>query len=216
MSFDESSSGANYLSSLKQSGSPQAAGAAAARAPDVPRPSEVPPANGNPTSTASAPTVEHRKSPRYRCKGSARLQESGGTVSIWATFADISMHGCYVEAATPFRVGAVLGLQLEVNGFRVEATGEVRVSYPSLGMGISFTKVSEEDRERLRGLIRSISTPSVIVSPRTAQRPPSTLQSEGLPAVANPGAALQAILNFFEDRHVMGREEFLKILRQTR
>jgi hypothetical protein len=32
--------------------------------------------------------------------------------------------------------------------------------------------------------------------------------------VANPGAVVQAIQNFFKDRHVMGREEFLKILRQ--
>jgi hypothetical protein len=33
--------------------------------------------------------------------------------------------------------------------------------------------------------------------------------------VANPSAALQAMLNFFEDRQMMGREEFLGILRKS-
>ena len=37
-----------------------------------------------------------------------------------------------------------------MNDYRVEVTGEVRVSYPGLGMGISLTEVSDKDRERLR------------------------------------------------------------------
>jgi PilZ domain len=165
--------------------------------------------------TRSFAATENRKSPRYRCKGSAHLQEPGSTVATWATFADISMHGCYVEASAPYPVGTTLGLKLDANGFRVEATGEVRVAYPNLGMGISFTRMSDEDRERLRELMRSISRPSVIVSPRAAGQSPPIPQTESMQAVANPGAALQAMLNFFEDRHMMGREEFLRILRKS-
>jgi hypothetical protein len=144
----------------------------------------------------------------------AHLQENG-TVATWATFADISMHGCYVEAATPRRLGTVLNLRLEVNGFRVQAAGEVRVVYPNLGMGIRFIKISEGDRERLRELVNSISRSSVILGPRVATRAPSIPQSRALPSVADPGAALQALQSFFEDRHVMGREEFLTILRKS-
>jgi hypothetical protein len=136
-------------------------------------------------------------------------------VATWATFTDISLHGCYVEASATYRVGATLALTIEVNGFRVETRGEVRVAYPNLGMGISFTKVSDQDRERLRTLVRSISPPSVILGSRLAPRSPSIPQPDALPTVANPGAALQAMLNFFEDRHIMGREEFLRILRKS-
>ncbi len=125
------------------------------------------------------------------------------------------MHGCYVETASPYRAGAVLGLKLDANGFRVEALGQVRVVYPGLGMGISFAKMSDEDRERLRELVRSLSPTSVIVSPRTEQHFPSTSQSPASPSAANPAAALQAMQKFFEDRHVMGREEFLRILRSS-
>jgi hypothetical protein len=211
MGFDETSEGADYLSALKRSGSPQAAGAATARAPDLPQSAatlkEVPATNRpNPART------EKRKTPRYRCKGSAHLQESGSAVSTWATFADISMHGCYVEAATPLRVGTLLGLTLDVNGFRVEASGEVRVAYPNLGMGISFTKMSEQDRGRLREMVNSISRrSSAIPIAESASIPQSTAP----PAVPNPAATLQALQSFFENRHVMGREEFLKILRQN-
>jgi PilZ domain-containing protein len=206
---DEIDAGAAYLAALKQSAKPQAAGAAAARAPEVPR-------SAARTGDAIAPgSADKRKSPRYRCQGSAHIHEVDSGVAIWTTFTDISLHGCYVEATTTYRVGAVLGLKLEANGFRVEATGEVRVTYPNLGMGISFSKMSEQDRERLRELVRSISRPSVIVSQRLVQRPPTIPLAEGPLAVANPSATLKAMRDFFEDRQMMGREEFLRILRKN-
>jgi hypothetical protein len=82
-------------------------------------------------------------------------------------------------------------------------------------MGISFTKMTDEAREHLRELVRSISRPSVILGARVAMPAPSTLQPEGSAQVASPSAALQAMVNFFEDRHMMDREEFLRILRKT-
>jgi len=207
---DENDAGAAYLAALKQSTVPQVGGAAAARAP------EVPPSSGTRTGGANPRgSVDKRRSPRYRCQGSAHIREIDSGVSIWTTFTDISLHGCYVEATTTCRVGVVLALKLEANGFRVEAAGEVRVAYPNLGMGISFTKVSEEDRERLRELVRSISRPSVILGARSAGRAQAAPPTEALPRVANPGAALQAMLDFFEDRQMMGREDFLRILRKN-
>jgi hypothetical protein len=218
MSSNETNEGAAYLSTLKNSGSPPVAGKAAVGAATVRPPAKAHPARTPvreiaPDSRPTATRVEKRKSARYRCKGSAHLQENG-TVATWATFADISMHGCYVEAATPPRLGTVLNLSLEVNGFQVKATGEVRVVYPNLGMGIRFIKVSEADREQLRELIASISRSSAILDSR-ATHAPSIPQSASLPGVANPSAALQALHDFFEDRHVMGREQFLTILRNS-
>ena len=214
MLLDDNNEGAAYLSALKKSGSPQAAGTATARAPELAPPLESRAGEAAPSNKANALRVDKRKSPRYRCKGSAHIQESGHAVSTWATFADISMHGCYVEAATPLRVGTMLGLTLEINGFRVQATGEVRVAYPGLGMGIGFIKISEEDRGRLRDLVGSISRSS-LMTPPVAARAPSIPQSDPLSGVTNPVATLQAILNFFENRHVMGREEFFTLLRKS-
>jgi hypothetical protein len=217
--FDEISDGADYLSALKQSGTPRPAEAVPARAPGTSRSDETRARDVAPSSRPGAASAEKRKSPRYKCKGSARLQEVGTGVMTWATFTDISMRGCYVEAAAPYRVGAVLDIKLQARGFQIEAGGEVSVSYPNLGMGISFTKIAEEDRKRLRELLRSISPASVILaSPgvTSGASAPSLPRSESLSPDVNSRVALQAITKFFEDRHVMGREEFLRILRQSR
>jgi hypothetical protein len=209
---DEEDAGAAYLAALRQSRGPQGAGAAAARAP------EVPGAAGSAARAGDRPRVnvagsEKRKSPRYICDGSVRLQESGSQASTWARFTDISVHGCYIESAVPYPQRALLELKLEANGFHVEAVGDVRVTYPGLGMGISFVKMSEVDRGKLRALIASISPSSVILGPRFSTQDSAGQPSESAPPVTNPNAALQAMLKFFENRHVMGRDEFLRILR---
>jgi hypothetical protein len=144
-----------------------------------------------------------------------RLQQSGTTASSWATFTDISMHGCYLESAVPFPKGTMLELKLDANGMRIEAMGEVRVSYPGLGMGISFTSMSDGDRSRLQTLISSISTPSVVLGPRSTTQSLPTPQSDTPASAVNPAAVVQAIHKFFEGRHVMGRDEFLSILRKS-
>jgi hypothetical protein len=198
---DETSSGASYLSALKQSASPTAA--AAARAPDPAHPAEI------------RPEAEKRRSPRYRCQGSAHLREISSGVATWATFTDISMHGCYVEATSTYRLGASLALTIEINNFRVETNGEVRVAYPGLGMGIFFHEMSGENRTRLRELLRSLSRPSVIVGTGTPVQNASVLPMEAMPPITNARAAIQAMISFFEGRQLLTREEFLRILRKS-
>ena len=208
---DETDAGASYLAALKRS----TAAAAPARAHNSVSPAETPPAIGL-IPGRMEPAVEQRRSPRYQCQGSAQLRDTASGVGMWATFSDISLHGCYVEAAACYPLGAVLALSIEVNGFRLQATGEVRASYPGLGMGISFTNVSDADRERLRDLVRSISQPSVIMGSHAPERPSTAMPVPPAPVAANPAAVLETIQKFFEDRHVMGREEFLRILRKNR
>jgi len=210
---DENDAGAAYLAALKRSTVTQASGAGAARAPHSVSPASLPMTAVAPGRTGPVP--EKRRSPRYRCQGSAHLREIDSGIATWATFSDISLHGCYVEAAAGYAVGSTLAVTLEVNGFRAEAAGEVRVAYPGLGMGISFTKIADEDRDRLRSLVRSLSQPSVIMGTHAAERGVSPVPPNAVAGMVNPSAALQAITKFFEDRNVMGREEFLRILRKS-
>lgn len=212
---DDKEAGAAYLASLKHPTTTHAAGAAPARALEIVQPAEMRTGVTGPAGGTNHAGAEKRRSPRYKCQGSVRVQEAGTSVATWATCTDISMSGCYVEATSSYRAGATLNLKLEANGFRIEASGEVRVAYPQLGMGISFTRMSEEDREQLRGLLRTISSPSVILGSRPSLRASGALPAEVLPAVTDPAAVLQALWNFFEDRHLMGREEFLRILRKS-
>jgi hypothetical protein len=211
---EENNAGAAYLAALKRS-TTQAAGFAPARAPASSPPRENRMGGAVPVDTARSFTVERRRSPRYACQGSAHLRDARTGAATWATFTDVSMHGCYVEAMSTFRVGVPIGLTMEVNGFRVESKGEVRTVYPNLGMGICFTTMSEPDRERLRELLRSLSPPSVVSALAAPTSYPAALPSESSSPVANPAAALKAVEEFFEERHILSREDFHRILRKS-
>lgn len=208
----EINDGVAYLRALKQTGNPLAATQAA-------------PETGAEEHSGSGATVadpgerfqgaEKRRSRRYQCEGSVEMCEDGCDVRTWATFSDISLHGCYVEAQATCPVGTVLHMKLEANGVRVETKGSVRVSYPYLGMGVAFGEISEENRARLRELLVTISRPIVIMGPGIASSLPASGPLDAVPLIAEPGAAVQALIEFFESRQMLMREDFLRILRKS-
>jgi PilZ domain len=153
--------------------------------------------------------------PRYKCEGSAELHADDCDVRTWASFRDVSLHGCYVEAQATYTVGALLRMKLEANGFRVETRGNVRVNYPYLGMGIAFVEMSEENRAQLKGLLGTISRPTVVMGSRVALSLPTGGASAAVPLIADPAAALQALTQFFENRQMLMRDDFLRILRNS-
>ncbi len=210
---EETNEGAAYLLSLKKSA--PAMEAAPGRAAAAPARVEVAGAVAGRAANASFRGADKRHSPRYKCQGSVRLQPVGTTASIWATCTDIGLHGCYVEASTPYGMGTKLTMRIEANNCRVDATGDVRVSYPGLGMGVEFLTMREEDRERLLELVRSLARPTPAESLRLAPATALPAQLDAVQSVANPSAALRAMLQFFENRQMMSREEFLSILRKS-
>jgi PilZ domain len=156
-----------------------------------------------------------RRAPRFKCEGSVEIREDGCEVRTWATFTDISLHGCYVEAQATYPAGSILNMKLEANGVRVETRGNVRVNYPYLGMGIAFVGMTEENVARLRQMLATISRGCVIVGPGIASTLPSTGSLSALPVISNPAAAIQELTEFFESRQMLMREDFLRILRKS-
>lgn len=212
----ETNEGIAYLRALKQSVGPEGATAAAPARETNPNEPTVP----GGTVDHSDPQdrfrgAEKRRSPRYKCEGSAEICEDGCDVRTWATFTDVSLHGCYVEAQATYPVGTILHMKLEANGLRVEAKGNVRVSYPYLGMGIAFAEMSEEDRGRLKELLGTISRPAVIMGPGIVSSLPTCGPLDAVPLISDPGAAIQALVEFFESRHMLMRDDFLRILRKS-
>ena len=213
---EEPDAGIVYLMALKRSASPSAASAPgpAAESGSSERASGEATLGNAPAQPCLA-GAEKRRSPRHKCEGSAELREEGCEVHTWASFTDISMHGCYVEAQATYPAGTVLEMKLEANGFKVETKGTVRVNYPYLGMGIAFAEMSEENRAHLRELLGSISRPAVIMGPGIASALPSTGPLEAVPLISNPQAAIQAMVVFFETSQMLTREDFLRILRTS-
>jgi hypothetical protein len=206
-------SGVAYLLALKNSPGPNAAtGAAQARATEPAVQPSVDTSAAN--SGEQFKGAEKRRAQRYKCEGSAELRNEGCDVRTWATFTDISVHGCYVEAQATYPAGAVLEMKLDANGIRVETKGNVRVSYPYLGMGIAFVDMTEENQALLRQLLATITHPTMIMGPGIASSLPAA-SSLGAPVITNPEAVVQSILEFFESRQILMRDDFLRLLKQS-
>lgn len=193
------SSGADYLRRLKQD-------------EECARPSASELAPATPAPPTSDTSTERRQSPRYKCAGSAQFRVGGTDVRTWGTFTDLSLNGCYVEMTATFPVGAMVDLVLELSGLRAEVKGEVRVSYPFLGIGIAFRDISEENRARLREMVRTL-LPSARLGISPAAKPATSPAS--LLATANPAAVMQSVVSFFEERTLLSKEEFLNLIRQS-
>jgi PilZ domain len=117
---EEINDGTAYLRALKHATS-SLSGAAAAPAHEPERPME------NPSSVQGREDfqgAEKRRSPRYKCEGSAEVREEGCDVRTWASFSDISLRGCYVEAQATYPAGTLLHMKLEGHGIRVETKGQ--------------------------------------------------------------------------------------------
>ena len=208
--------GSAYIRALKQSGDPQAPSAAGIVPDGTPEPISTSNAAGEESHTqGDYKGPEKRLSPRFKCEGSAEMREDGCDVRTWATFTDISLHGCYVEAQATYPVGTVLHLKLEANNLRVESKGTVRVNYPYLGMGIAFTEMSSENRAQLKELLGTISRPAVVMGPGIASSLPSREPLQAVPLISDPKAAVQALIDFFENRQMLVREDFLRILSKS-
>jgi hypothetical protein len=159
--------------------------------------------------------AEKRRSPRYKCEGSVQIREENSANYTRASFTDVSLHGCYVEAESTYPVGSILHMRLEANRTSVEVSGQVRVCYSYLGMGIAFIEMTDENRALLRDLLGSLSRPSVIVVPANPSLPPMLESMETMPAITDPGAVVKALIDCFEKRRMLTREDFLRILHQT-
>lgn len=209
---DDINEGVAYLRALKQS-AVQAGDAATASAPEASLGHPLPATN-----TAAGDQfrgAEKRRSPRYKCEGSAEVREEGCDVRTWATFTDVSLHGCYVEAQATYPAGTKLHLKLEANGERVEASGKVAVNYPYLGMGIAFEDMSDDDKAHLKRLLATLGHHCLVMGPGIASSLPANGPLEALPLISDPDAAIQAIVEFFEDRQLLMREDFLRILKKS-
>jgi hypothetical protein len=207
----EQNEGVAYLMALKQSRSSQSSADAPGQETLPEAESELIPAGHDDRFQGA----EKRRAPRYRCEGSAEMRAEGCDVRTWATFTDISLHGCYVEAQATYPAGSILHMKLDANSIRVETQGCVRVNYPYLGMGIAFVDMSDENRARLKQLLATISRPSVIMGPGIASSLPATEPLGAVPLISNPQAAVEALVEFFESCQMLMRDDFLRILRKS-
>jgi hypothetical protein len=133
-------------------------------------------------------------------------------VRSWGTFTDLSVSGCYVELKATFPVGEKLELELELNGVRAHLRGEVRVSYPFLGMGVAFREMTMEQHTLVEAMIDSV-RPAPLRAPQSL--PDNPVHPVSMPIILNPAAALQALADFFDGHALLSKDEFIHLLRKS-
>jgi hypothetical protein len=75
--------------------------------------------------------------------------------------------------------------------------------------------MTDENEARLRDMLSTVLRPSVIMGPGIASSLPATGPLEAVPLISDPTAAIQALVEFFENRQMLMRDDFLRILRQS-
>jgi len=113
-----------------------------------------------------------------------------------------------------FPVGAMVDLRLELHGMQAQIRGEVRVSNPFLGIGIAFREMTDENRVRLQEMARSL-LPSSRTAVAKSAGGVGRFSDGPLPVIVNPAAALQSVVEFFEEHPAMSKDEFLQTIRKS-
>jgi hypothetical protein len=107
---------------------------------------------------------DRRNVKRYACHGSVKVRVPGVGHPVWATITDLSMMGCYLETPAPAALATQVDLIIEIEGHILHAAGEVRGSYPGVGMGVTFTELPERDRKELQTLVLKLAARQGIAS----------------------------------------------------
>ena len=98
----------------------------------------------------------HRCQPRFAVAGKACVSTGSGDEGVWLKVGDISLSGCYLQTSEPLEAGHRVTLLMRVADTEIGADGVVRTSYPTWGMGVEFTFLSNPDRRKLTGLIAQL------------------------------------------------------------
>jgi PilZ domain len=108
--------------------------------------------------TRIAPSdVEKRKFPRHRVPFPIEIRDENAVGSQMKTkSADISGRGFYIETLMPLPVGKVLQITFWIGEERVRTPAIVRSCDGGVGMGIEFTELDDETRNRLQHRIEAM------------------------------------------------------------
>lgn len=96
--------------------------------------------------TKKGPIPEHRLAQRLPFLTEAEVMETPAGTWLKTRLSDLSLSGCCVDTLHPLPVGARIRLRVVRNKIILEALATVIYSAARLGMGVSFTELSPEQK----------------------------------------------------------------------
>lgn len=153
-------------------------------------------ADANKSSTwTKATQPERRRSQRYPCNLGAELLVEGSSLMLWGRCTDISGGGCYIETRSPLPAEAKIEVHLRTDLTPFVAESVVRASHQFLGMGMQFTKMSEQDAKVLGRILMSLANNALAEKSqpmRSATPPPRLADAQRLSNAISELRALAA------------------------
>lgn len=119
---------------------------------------DAPPPASLPSLSAVWTGDERRHSLRYPGADPVFVAQEGSRFPITGSLVDISRSGCYVETVTPLELQTNVKLIISAMGHEFRARGIVRLCHTSMGIGVEFTEMSQEDRAQLEQFISRLTS----------------------------------------------------------
>jgi hypothetical protein len=110
--------------------------------------------------TKKSAITEHRLAPRLPLVAEAEVMEPPAGTRLKTRLSDLSLSGCYVDTLHPLPVGTRIRLRVVRNKIILEALATVIYSEPRLGMGVSFTQLSPDQKSILENWLADVACPS--------------------------------------------------------
>jgi PilZ domain-containing protein len=105
----------------------------------------------------SASGKDRRRHVRVKSVSSVELHPQSDSARIWGKATDLSLGGCFVEMPIPLKQGTSVKLALWLKEAKLLVTAKVVSSRPGFGIGLQFSEMPEEDSERLKKFLQSMS-----------------------------------------------------------
>jgi PilZ domain len=97
-----------------------------------------------------------RKFARHRISFPLEMRDERVNTPMRVNATDISGNGCYVETVMPLPVGTSLRVDLWIEQERLSPTAVVRTRDPGVGMGIEFTGLPQESKQRFQAHLEKL------------------------------------------------------------
>src|SRR6266852_4167763 len=96
------------------------------------------------------PAVNRRKWARHKISFPIEVRDERVNTPMRVNATDVSGNGCYVETILPIPIGPALKIEFWMDSEKISTGAIVRTCDPGVGMGIEFTGLTEESKNRFQ------------------------------------------------------------------
>jgi hypothetical protein len=152
---------------------------------------------------------ERRVQQRFPFTAEAEVIEVRSQARVTGRCSDLGPGGCYVDTLTPLAVGAEVRVGVTRDTRKFESAAVITYAHPSLGMGLKFTEISEENRRVLNSWVSELSG-----APPAAPAEIPAIESAATDGNTNVLIVLNQLIALLVRKNVLSEKEGTGFLRK--